>query len=340
MELILDQLSEAVSTAINGAFHRQTFVLPALHELAKLEIHSERLAEITSGWCSMICENRPSDGHWENHPSDEHWKRLLLICLEAGFRHLDLQSWSIKVTITATEHQWLFDVVFKSQDSEVIADLLHALTIAAKSHGPAQVLLYSCAGHLIGLHNLVPFSPRLRRLVIRTVEVIGYTGFGGVRVERFIELLDHLHVTFEDMDEKYYWGKHLLDINQFAEGTQCLSNWYWELLVELAVSESRHLRFYRINSLQIVEFLTEAEEWSRLECWMGIIWMLSPQEASALAEGDLDHSMLLLSHQRPGAVQKLERWMEQWSSMAHEDIPEPFKQMCKQARETTKRDTR
>ena len=55
-------------------------------------------------------------------------------------------------------------------------------------------------GLLVGLHNLVPFSRTLRRLVIRFIERAGYKGFegAGVEIEKLIELLDHLHVTAEE----------------------------------------------------------------------------------------------------------------------------------------------
>jgi hypothetical protein len=104
--------------------------------------------------------------------------------------------------LTHTEHhRGLVDVVFKSQESEAIADLLHAWTAEILSMSRQHALLNICTGHLVGLHDLVPFSPRLRRLVIRFVGLIGYKGFEGVGVEGFIELLNHLHVTVEDMDE-------------------------------------------------------------------------------------------------------------------------------------------
>jgi hypothetical protein len=279
---------------------------------------------------------------YDNRQSLQDWESLLLVCLEIGFRHLDFQRRSIEATLTHTEHhQGLVDAVFKSQESESIADLLHAWTAESGSHGPASALLSSCAEHLVGLRDLAPFSPRLRRLVIRSVELIGYEGFRGVEVERFIGLLNYLHVLVEDMDEKANWGKHLLDTIQSSEGTQYLSHWYWELLVELTVLESRQLRL-RLDparSLQIITSLTEAKEWSRLECWMGIIWMLFPWEESAMPEGDLGHYMLLLFRQRPGAVQRLEQWMEQWSQTCGDDIPESFKRICGQARETAQRDT-
>ena len=155
-------------------------------------------------------------------------------------------------------------------------------------------------------------------------------------MERFSELLNHLQVTVEDMDDPRKWATLLMDtIGQ----THHLSHWYWELLVELVVLVSQYLELDFAHGLQAMTFLTEAKEWNKLECCMGIVWMLSPREASEMAEGDLVQSTLLLFHRRPGAVQKLERWMERWGRGWGNDIPESFKQICKQGHEDAQQDT-
>jgi hypothetical protein len=315
---------------MNDTRARQRFILPMLGDLAKLEKRPECLTPIAYEWCSMIFENRlPGD-----------WQQSLLICLEIGFRHFDVQCEYIETALTHTEHhRGLVDVVFKSQESEVIADLLYAWTvIASESHQPPETLLGSCTWHLVGLHHRVPFSSRLRQLVIRSVELIGYDGFKGVGVERFIELLNHLHVMVEDMGWELGWARLLLDTIQFSEGTQRLSHWYWKFLVESALSMSDLLGLDPVHGLRIIESLVRAEEWSKLECWIGIFWMLLPQEADAMGEEDLGRSMLLLFRQRPGAIQKLEAWMEQWDRRRDNGIPESFKQICKRAHEAAQWD--
>ena len=300
-----------------------------LRDLIKLEHRSEYSTVIVYKWCSVIYEKRERLQDWES---------LLLVCLEIGFRHLDFRTEYIGIVLIHTKHhQGLVDVVFKSQESESIADLLHAWTAKCVYRRLGHELLDFCPVHLVGLHNLVPFSPRLRRLIIRSVELIGYKGFEGVGMEGFIGLLSHLRVTVEDMDERKNWGKLLLDTIQTSEGTQHLSHWYWELLVELVVSELQHLRPDPAHSLQVIASLTEAKEWNKLECWMGIVWMLLPEGLDP-GEGDLGHSMTLLFRQRPGAVQKLEQWMEQWSQGAHEDVPESFKQAHERAHGAAQRD--
>ena len=330
IERILDQLSEAVLPAINGTSTKRGFILPILRDLVKLETHPKRLTKIAYEWCSMICENRRSLEDWES---------LASISLEIGFRHLDFQDPSTEVGLTHTEHHWeLVDVVFRSQRSEVIADLLQAWTAESKLSESAHALLGFCVGHFAGLQNLMPFPPRLRRLVIRSVELIDYKRFEGVGVERFIGLLNHLDVTAEDMDNWYKWGELLLETIQTSEGAQHLSHWCWELLVEVAISFPQLLRDEFVYSPQITTFLVEAQEWGKLKCWMATVWMIWPPGACGITEEDLDHPMMLLFREQPDAAQKLERWMERWSKTNDEGIPNSFQQICRHAQEAAQHD--
>jgi len=276
-------------------------------------------------WCSVICENR----------NLEDWESLLLVSLEIGFRHLDPWDRYNGAELTHTEHhRELVDVVFKSKESEAIADLLDAWTSEGPFHEPPYNLLSICVNHLVGLHHLVPFSSRLRQLVIRSIEVICYKGFEGVGVKRFIELLDHLHVTVKDMYEGPEWMKLLLDTLQSSEGVQHLSHWYWELLVELTVLHSLWLSHDTAYNPEITTFLTEAQEWNRLECWMGIVWIMWRTGVDGITEEELHHQTLLLFRQRPGATQKFEQWMERLGR----GVPGLFRRICKQAHEAAQRD--
>ena len=330
LEQILSQLSNAIIPAINTTHHRHHFILHVLRDLAKLESQPKRLSEAAYQWCSLICEN------YQNTKDQDH---LLLLSLEIGFRHLDpnrlrFYDWHL---VHTEYHQPLVNKVFESDDGEAIGDLLRAWTVEAPNCEPPYTLLNACAERLVCLHNRVHFSPRLRRLVIRAVELIGYKGFegAGVGMGNFSGLLDNLHITTEDMDRGFEWAKHLLDILQSSKGTQYLSHQYWQLLVELVVSWSKRLKKDGpIYHPQIMVSLVEAKEWDKLQPWLGTVWIMWPP-GDGTTEEDLKSTMLLLFHEEPNAVQKLTQWMEQWSKAQSLEIPESFKQICQQAHEVS-----
>ena len=275
-------------------------------------------------WCSAVYENREYLEGWEN---------LLLVCLELGFRHLDAQLGPhTDITLTHTEHhRGLVDVVFKSQKGEAIADLLHAWTLKGRLPGLADALVGACPGHLVALHNLVPFSLRLRQLAIRFVEIAYCGRFKGAGVEKLVELLDHLHVTVEEMQDDYKWTLLLFNVIRSPGEAQLLSDCYWEFLVEFSVLWSWRFEFGGIDALEITNCLIDAQEWGKLECWIGIIWMSS--ESAVVTEKDLEHPTLLLLRQRPGAAQKLEQWMERWSKQEPWNNPGPFQRILTRAHE-------
>ena len=189
---------------------------------------------------------------------------------------------------------------------------------------------------LVKLKNY-PFSSRSRGSIIRFIELVDYEWFERAGMEGFIELLEYLHVTVEDMDDRSKWAKLLLGIIRTPEGAQRLSQPYWELLVEVAISFPRPLDDEPAYNPQITTFLTEAQEWRKLECWMATVWMVWPPGAGGITEV-LEHSMLLLFRQQPGVIQKLEQWMERWSEANREEIPDSFQRICERAREAARQD--
>ena len=332
LERILYQLSDAIVSAISTAQPECKPIQDVLSDLTRLENCPWYLTEMAYEWCSMICKNRQRL---------EDWKSLLLLPLQVGFRHFDPQSQSIPARLTHAEHRReLVDVVFEWKDGEAIADLLCALTTMDYSHEPAYALLGICTGYLVDLYDQMDSPPRLRQLVIRSVGLIGYEGFKEVGVEKFILLLNHLHVGIEDVDDEFTWMILLVYIIQSPEGAQRLSNQSWEWLVKLVISGLWRVPSgfgHVAYSPQVVASLLEAQEWDRLEYCIGVIWMVWPPEISKAVE-DLERVMVLLFRQRPGAAQKLKEWVEQWSQKCDEDIPESFQQVCKQAQEAAQRD--
>jgi len=294
--------------------------LPELLErLCNSRSQSKQLTEMAYEWCSVICEN---------YSTLRGAKDLLLLSLEAGFRCIDPREHHIEANLVHTEHhQKLADIVFGSGDSEAIADLLCAWNSAHASYPQLGI----CAEHLIGLHHLHPFSSRLHSYVIYAIEDIGYQEFEQVGIEGFIRLLNDLQVCIQDMSYMPSWIGLLMDTIQSSEKIQHLSLSYWELLVE-AITLWPSWQGVQTYNPQIMISLLDAKEWDRLKCWISVVWMAWPPEDGETTREDFEYAMLSLFHQQPGALQKLEEQMEQWSKrwLFHE-IPKSFEQICKQA---------
>lgn len=321
---ILSQLSRAIILAVNTARARRGILLHVLRDLTKFESRPWCLTEMAYEWCSVICQNKGAAGL-----QDE--KELLLLSLEIGFRHLDPQSPRIILTHTK-HHQQLVDIAFESGKSESIADFLHAWTSRDDSSGGPCTSLGMCTRHLVDLHQRMDFSPRLRRLVIRSIRLIGYREFKKVGVEKFVKLLNYLQVGVEVM-EGAQWARFLLDAIQSPEGARLLSLQSWERLVEFVIAGSPGVDRDTTYNPEITKSLEDAQEWDRLECWIAVAWMLW-SESVKTAE-DLERGTVSLFRQRPSATQKLGQWMERWSAEDQKDVPKTFQRICDQIQETT-----
>jgi len=248
----------------------------------------------------------------ESHSSLKYRKHIILLALEIGFRHISPQSVWMEAELTHMEsYQEMIDIVFQSGESEAIADLLCAWTSSSNYHGP-HLSLGMCAEYLVGLSHLQPFSPRLRQVVIWSIELIGYQAFEQVGVEGFAGLLNGLHVCIDDMSNLQRWGGLLLDTIQSPEGIQNVQHQCWELVVEAVVMDPWILRGMT-RSPHIMTSLMDAKEWDKLECWMGIIWMVwstgGEMDEEFETDEKLEHVTLSLFQNQLGAVQKLDRWV-------------------------------
>lgn len=319
LERISAQLRQAIAAAITVP-HREDCdesLLPdILYSLTMWRSRPMFFTEMAYEWCSVICERYQHLGF-----DDDKNRALLFRALEIGFRHLDPQSQIMGAKLTHTEHhREMADVVFKHGGDEVIADLLHAWTPVqtCRYYYILATPLHTCVGYLVGLQRLQPFSPRLRPLLILSIRLIDYRRFEEAGSERFFELLDHLHIDVEDMDihvnDIYFrcgWVKFLLNVVKSAEAIRRLSYPYWELLVELAISDgfSAKLGGYSPYA-HIIESLEGAKEWDKLECWICVVWVLWNPGSSDARATNLESATLSLFRRRPGAIQKLDGWME------------------------------
>ena len=87
------------------------------------------------------------------------------------------------------------------------------------------------------------------------------------------------------------------------------------------------------HDLHIMASLEKDQEWEKLECWMGIVWIVWPPQDGKTTEEynrEVEAVMLSLFYRRPSATQKLEQWMARGIKW-HTHIPESFRQICRQA---------
>ena len=324
LEQIVSQLSKQISSAICTLQPGCEFLQYILSDLTRMKGDSS-LTEAAYKWCSLICEN---------YSSFTNGRKLVLLALQVGFRHLDPGANQILAWLIHTEHhQELVHIVFGSRNCGAITDLLQAWTSSSFVHQPFT-LLKRCTPYLIdpsvyqyllGGPESLPAFQRSRQLVIRTVELIGLQGCEQGDLRGFCEFLDFLHVSTKDIVYRGSWAELLLDIiNQSPQGAQYLSQPYWELLAELSTSVIWWMRNPTWNP-DIMVFLEGNQEWDKLEIWMGVIWIVWPQKISGPIEGDVRRIMLSLFHQRPGAIQKLRKWMDKGLGG-----PEIFQKICEQ----------
>lgn len=324
MDQVLNQVTKAITSALAAPHPRYPSIRNALLYLAKLENRPWWLTKIAYDWCAVI---------WENRRRYRDWEFILFLSLEVGFRCLDpLKRWYLTYLTHTKHHQELADVVFKSKKLESIADLLWTLTVCDNC-GPAIKSFGVYKQYIVDLQDIVtePFSPRLRRLIMDSVALIGYRGFREVGTERFVGLLNHLSIGVQGTVIPVEWGSILLETAQSPEGHRHLVIQSWELLVELATSRPWKLSGTAYTP-HVTDSLLGSEEWDKLECWIGVVWMMWSSEIDIGPE-DLKHAMESLFRQRPDSVRKLTQLMKRWSEGREADVPENFERICGQARE-------
>ena len=116
------------------------------------------------------------------------------------------------------------------------------------------------------------------------------------------------------------WGPILVEIVRSTE-PQRLAIHFWKHLAELAIRG--YLSGTTYNS-DVTTSLMDAQEWDKLEFWVGVVWMACPPELGSVAK-ELEDAMEGLEKKRPGALRKR---MERWSERHGQDLPESFQQTC------------
>ena len=317
------QLHQAIIAAIAIPIthrHDHSLLPDILHSLTTWKSRPRFFTEMAYEWCSVICEQHPDlDG------KDRRGRELLFLSLEIGFRHLD--SWDVNMELTHTEHhRRMIDVVFRRGGDGVVADFLCAWA-SGRNRGPAYLSLRTCASYFDNLLRLEVFSPRLRNLLITSVLFIGYSGFEQFGGEKLFQVLDLLHIRVEDTSScRDGWVYFFLNLIRSAGDMRRLSYPYWELLMELAISNQWTDQGYSQYSF-VMESLEDFEEWDRLECWIGVVWTLwDPDSSCRWRATNLESGTLSLLRRQPNSLQKLQQQMKRLGGWKVES----FQRLCGQ----------
>ena len=321
MKEIVERVVRAVDSAAETS--NLEIVWGVLHILNQLEERPRGLEHQAYRWCIMI---------WRNRDSYKDWKTLLLLSLEVSVRRSYSSGWPFSNPFTGGEiHQGVYETVLESNNNEAVTDLVAASSMFDESDG---LVLRICADYIVDRHGSIePFSKHLRNFFASSVARTGFDALEKVGKERFVELLNRLHIGIEEargLDSSSVWAAILLQLIRSTEARR-LDTHSWELLAELGgrlgilsplvyVYESPG----EVNPVSLVDIegweklglatsLMDAEEWDKLECWMSIFWIVWPVEAGNVTK-ELEDVMQALEKQRPGA---LRRRMERRKELQH-----------------------
>jgi len=217
-------------------------------------------------------------------------------------------------------------------------------------------LLNLWVAYLVSLGRVTSFSQRLRRLTIYPITSPAFHRpsrlFEPAGAEGIIMLLDRLGIGIDDvpdMDDKCSLLTLLAEVVGSPEGRRSLSYPYWELILELALGlvgdgalndvwldeiqspERRTPRSTNYEVMQVMVSLEEAQEWDKLECWMGFVWYTLWCLKTDLIPEDVERVTLSLLRQRPGAAKKLERQLQRVTVDNTTQCLEHLQRVCEQA---------
>lgn len=269
------------------------------------------IAIIAHHWCSAISEKlrdldrgrialegrllpRPDLWYLKIRTADE-YADLLLKALELGFRRSEPRNFGL---VHTSHHHWMFDIVFSSDDDEVIADAVCAWVV------DRHQTVGSSARHLSRrVERGTPFSPRLRRMVISVLNE--GSGVAGSELD-IARLLNHLDPNMDiDVRHQNNWRRLLADVIRSLTGRMALSPRNWRLLGDLAPARGP-VPFFELYDMEmeVLRSLYDAEDWERLEEWMLLIW--SCGLSSEVPMEDIEQVTLRLLQRRPSALQRFE----------------------------------
>ena len=259
-------------------------------------------------------------GDLSGHPQalfSTNYMELLPLTLKIGFRQVGNGPVPLQLDHTIY-HDLVFKAAFSSNDDDTIADALSVWTTADYNSTPPN----SVAEYLSRrVERTVHFSSRLRSASIHVIERIWHRELGEWGPE-VVRLLNRLWVgavgnPLGQMvgERQMLWGRLPVSIIRSPAGLRGLSLDYWRLLGDLLTDLpvnffAPDVEGFLTLDVEVTESLARdgAEEWEKLEVWMGVIWrsilpleMLTPRVMQ-----DIEQVTLKLLLKWPSVIPKFE----------------------------------
>ena len=249
------------------------------------------------------------------------YEYLLSILLEVGFRRASINTRFRSIHPDDTpHHRRIFETAFSNDDDEIVAD---AVRMWITSTSP--ITLGSFARHFTKrLERDTPLSEGLRQLVIHVVEHIWNIRPQESGLET-VRLLNRLDADMDGLegDDRVSGLTHVM----CGPGGLALSPRYWRLL-DRVVGGKTYLSL-ESSDWDIMRALREAEDWEKLEVWMGFMWKLLRWYSAPKLEETQQVTLELLS-QRPSALQKFENICG--GELLYNSSKQVLRDICKRAR--------
>jgi len=195
-------------------------------------------------------------------------------------------------------HEWVFETAFSSRDDEVIADAVSAWIMDRVRAPPGSFVRYFTGR----VERDTPFPQRLRRITLHAIGRIHDSELKMSGLEA-IRLLNGLNVDADEVEWEYGLVRLLIEVICSPMGSENLSSHNWRLLDKLA-ADVLFDRALVSRDVEVMRLLEAAEDWEKLEVWMGILWWFIPSDHERESESmrDIEQATLKLLSQRPLAL--------------------------------------
>ena len=248
---------------------------------------------------------------------------ILPVALEIGFRFAaPSRDWTTLSLGHIPHPEWMFDIVFSGEDDETIADAV-GVWLADRNHIPPGL----CARYLAErMKRETPFSPRLRRAVIRALQR-NWSGELSASESEVVNLLNRLKVDPDDVEDGKEWIRLLVGVIRSPPGLEGLSLHHWDLLYKLMLVTEIAGGFLPCD-VEVMRSLEGSEDWEKLEVWIVTMWWPPYNWFDEEMEGIGRVTLKLLSR-RPSLLPRFEDRLSGKLVKAHKT---KLREICEQVR--------